>query len=51
MLAIGVPDKYAMQRMGHETDNMLKTVDQHLMDDKDQEVDRSINEKLNTLFK
>ncbi len=51
MLALGIPDKYAMQRMGHETDNMLKTVYQHLMDDKDQEVDRSINEKLNTLFK
>lgn len=51
MLALGVPDKYAMQRMGHETDNMLKTVYQHLMDDKDQEVDQAINEKLNALFR
>lgn len=49
MLAIGVPDKFAMQRMGHETDNMLKTVYQHLMDDKDKEVDQAINEKLNAM--
>lgn len=31
MLAIGVPNKYAQERMGHATDNMLKTVYQHTM--------------------
>ena len=31
MLALNVPDKYAMQRMGHATNNMLKTVYQHTM--------------------
>lgn len=31
MLALGVPDKYAQERMGHATDNMLKTVYQHTM--------------------
>lgn len=51
MLALGVPDKYAMVRMGHETDTMLKTVYQHLMDDKDKEVDLAINIKLSELFK
>jgi integrase len=34
MLALGVPDKYAMQRMGHATNNMLKTVYQHTMEEK-----------------
>ncbi len=31
MLALGVPDKYAMERMGHATPNMLKTTYQHTM--------------------
>lgn len=38
MLAIGVPDKYAMERMGHATNNMLKTVYQHTMQEKQEEV-------------
>lgn len=29
MLQLGVPDKYAMERMGHSTNNMLKQVYQH----------------------
>lgn len=31
MMALGVPNKYAQERMGHATDNMLKTVYQHTM--------------------
>ena len=50
MLALGVPDKYAIQRMGHETENMLKTVYQHLLEDKGQDVDQAINEKLNSIL-
>lgn len=38
MLALGVPDKYAMERMGHATSNMLKMVYQHTMRDKQDEV-------------
>ena len=38
MLALGVPDKYAMERMGHATNNMLKTVYQHTMRDKQDQV-------------
>lgn len=38
MLALNVPDKYAMERMGHATNNMLKTVYQHTMKDKQDEV-------------
>lgn len=38
MLELNVPDKYAMERMGHATNNMLKTVYQHTMDAKAQQV-------------
>jgi integrase len=34
MLMLGIPDKYSMKRMGHATNNMLKTVYQHTMDKK-----------------
>ena len=30
-LILGIPDKYSMRRMGHATDNMLKTTYQHTM--------------------
>lgn len=52
MLALGVPDKYAMERMGHATSNMLKTVYQHTMRSKQDEVadvvDSYFNEKMHT---
>lgn len=44
MLSLGVPDKYAMQRMGHSTPNMLKNVYQHVMEDKNREFTEQINE-------
>lgn len=43
MLALGVPDLYAMRRLGHATPNMLKTVYQHTMRDKQKEVADAIN--------
>lgn len=43
MLALGVPDKYAMERMGHATNNMLKTVYQHTMKSKQDEVSEKVN--------
>lgn len=43
MLALGVPDKYAMERMGHSTTSMLKNVYQHTMKDKTAEVSRTVN--------
>lgn len=49
MLSLGVPDKYAMQRMGHATPNMLKNVYQHLMDDKNEEVTAQINRYFETM--
>lgn len=52
MLALGVPDKYAMERMGHATNNMLKTVYQHTMRSKADEVadvvDNYFTSKLHT---
>lgn len=43
MLKLGVPDLYAMRRMGHATTNMLKTVYQHIMDDKEKEVSEQLS--------
>lgn len=54
MLALGVPDKYAMERMGHATPNMLKNVYQHTMKDKADSVanavDKYFSEELHTDF-
>ncbi len=48
--SLGVPDKYAMQRMGHKTDNMLKTVYQHVMRDKEDQFADQINEKMEEMY-
>lgn len=52
LLMLGVPDKYAMERMGHATNNMLKTVYQHTMAEKrnaiDDEVDNYFTSNLHT---
>jgi len=48
MLANNVPDKYAMKRMGHATNFMLKSVYQHTTDQKDKEVTKIINQYLET---
>lgn len=50
MLALNIPDKYAMERMGYSTPATLKKVYQHTMRDKQQEVDNTINQKMNALF-
>lgn len=49
-MALGVPDKYSMQRMGHTTDNMLKTVYQHTMKDKEDEFSDLIDDKMRKIF-
>lgn len=54
MLALGVPDKYAMERMGHASTNMLKNVYQHTIKSKSEEVadkvDNFFDEKLHTIL-
>lgn len=43
MLALGVPNKYAQERMGHATDNMLKTVYQHTMSAESAEASQKVD--------
>lgn len=47
---LGIPDKYQMQRMGHKTDNMLKTVYQHTMRDKEDFFADKIDEHMEALI-
>lgn len=37
MLSLGIPDKYAMSRIGHASTHMLKAVYQHLIDERERE--------------
>lgn len=50
MLALGIPDKYAMQQMGHATPNMLKNVYQHLMKDKEKEVSDKLGKYFSSII-
>lgn len=43
LLSIGVPDKYAMERMGHATPHMLKQVYQHTQSDREKGINDAIN--------
>jgi integrase len=51
MLAEGVPDKYSMKRMGHATNNMLKTTYQHTIKEREREYDKKIDAHFEELFK
>ncbi len=48
--ALGIPDKYAMKRMGHATDNMLKTVYQHTLSDKEDIFAKTIDAHMTELY-
>lgn len=50
MLANKVPNKYAMQRMGHSTENMLQRVYQHTMKEKEREISNQFNKCLSDIF-
>lgn len=45
MLAQGVPDKYAMERLGQSSPNMIKNVYQHLYDAKKKEISKTMSDK------
>ena len=51
MLASGIPDKYNMKRMGHATNNMLKTTYQHTIKEKEAEYDKLIDSYFEDLMK
>jgi len=44
MLQLGVPDKYAMERMGHSTNNMLKQVYQHTFESEQNAITNKMQE-------
>lgn len=44
MLAYGIPDKYAMARLGQSSPNMIKNVYQHLYSDKQREYSKTISD-------
>lgn len=48
--SLGVPNKYLEKRMGHSTDNMLKTVYEHAMADKEEAFNDLIDQKMEKLF-
>ncbi len=50
MLSLGIPNKYAQERMGHATDNMLKNVYQHLLDEKKLEVNNIMNASIDNIL-
>lgn len=50
MLVLGVPNKYASQRMGHSTPQMTERVYQHIMKSKDKEYTKVIDEHIDSLL-
>ena len=44
LLSINIPTKYVVERMGHKTDNMLKTVYEHTMAEREKKIDKDISE-------
>ena len=43
MLALNVPNKYAAERMGHASENMLKNVYQHTLKSEEEKINQVIN--------
>lgn len=50
MLAKGVPDKYAMKRLGQSSPNMIKNVYQHLYEEKEKEVANTITSAFDDIY-
>ena len=48
MLALGIPDKYAMQRIGHASNTILKNVYQHTMEQKQNEFSEALDKYFST---
>lgn len=51
MLAQGVPDKYAMERLGQSSPNMIKNIYQHLYDEKKKEVSQTMSDKFAAIMR
>ncbi len=50
MLALSVPGKYAMERLGQSTPGLIKAVYQHIMPDKQEEVTQTMNSAFESLI-
>lgn len=50
MLAKGVPDKYAMKRLGQSSPNMIKDVYQHLYESKEKEVAQTVSDAFSEIY-
>lgn len=50
MLAQGVPDKYAMKRLGQSTPSMVKDVYQHLYESKEKEVAETVSKAFSDIY-
>lgn len=51
MLAKGVPDKYAMKRLGQSSPNMVKDIYQHLYESKEKEVADTVSAAFDEIYK
>ena len=51
MLVMGIPDKYAMKRLGQSSPNMIKNVYQHLFEDKEKEYSQALSDRFKNLMK
>lgn len=51
MLAMGVPDKYAMKRLGQSSPSMVKEIYQHLYEDKEKEVAKTVSATYENLYR
>lgn len=51
MLAKGVPDKYAMKRLGQSSPNMVKNIYQHLYENKEKEVSDTVSKAFSDIYK
>jgi integrase len=49
LIALGIPDRYIMERLGHSTPDMLRTVYGHIISDRDREFGNRISSHLSTI--
>ena len=50
MLAQNIPDKYAMQRLGQSSNNMIKNIYQHLYSDKQKDVSDKVSDQFQKIY-
>lgn len=50
MLALNIPDKYAMERLGHSTNSTLKNIYQHTLNSEKTDINNKVNMYFETLM-